>query len=117
MAKEMTANEIRAELDEAYRRWNEISKHGCSDPSWPDGVNMNLVRNHIVYFQKMLMERENRETQLSLFGEPVIEGERDLPPRVPEGYMAKGGAYFDDRCQKLERFGFSLVFDLKGDAV
>ena len=115
--KVMTVEEIQTEIDRAYKHWEEISKHGTSDPFWPDGVNMNLVRNHIIYYQRMMAERKNLGMQLSLFGEPQIEGERDLPPMVPEGYMAKGGKYFNERCQKLKQFSIPLVYELEGVSI
>ena len=48
--EQMTVEQIRASIDERFRAWNQIAQHGCSDPGWPDGVNMNLVRNHIIYY-------------------------------------------------------------------
>lgn len=35
-----------------YARWKEIYENGSSDPNHADGVNLNLVRNHIIYMQK-----------------------------------------------------------------
>lgn len=37
-------------------RWEEIKDHGCCDPFWSDGVNMNLTRNHIIYDKHRLLE-------------------------------------------------------------
>ena len=42
--EKMTVEQIRANIDERFRAWNQIAQNGCSDPFWPDGVNMNLVR-------------------------------------------------------------------------
>ena len=39
-----------AELQEENKHWDDLKKNGCSDPAWPDGVNLNLVRNHIIYW-------------------------------------------------------------------
>ena len=55
--EEMNESQLRAQLDAAYLRWDDIKKNGCSDPAWPDGVNLNLVRNHIIYFYRFLRER------------------------------------------------------------
>lgn len=38
---------IRREIE----HWKAINQNGCSDPFWSDGCNMNLTRNHIIYYQ------------------------------------------------------------------
>ena len=35
---------VRRELE----HWQDMFAHGCSDPAWPDGCNLNLTRNHII---------------------------------------------------------------------
>lgn len=72
-----------AELEKSYAEWDELFKNGGSDPFWTDGVNLELVRNHIIYCKKMLAEQEN-----SLFGLPDIYY-RELPPEVDCNYMAR----------------------------
>lgn len=39
-----------------YNHWRDLFLNGCSDPFWSDGVNINLVRNHILYAKKKLEE-------------------------------------------------------------
>ena len=90
--KQPTAAEIKAEIKETWDRWNHILKHGCSDPSWPDGTNMNLVRNHIINAYRQLDELEQAEAQMSLFDEPATH-ERDIPPKVPENFMSPTSDY------------------------
>ena len=52
MAKCKTPEELlkqySAELVKSIERYKSIIKHGCSDPSWPDGCNANLCRNHVL---------------------------------------------------------------------
>ena len=36
-------------------KWKKISQNGCNDPAWPDGANMNLLRNHIIYYKTSYM--------------------------------------------------------------
>ena len=43
ITKEQIFKEIKAE----YTRWNYIANNGSQDPFWPDGCNMNLIKNHI----------------------------------------------------------------------
>lgn len=44
------------ELEESFFRWKHLKKHGGSDPTWEDGGNMNLVRNHIFYTKAQIKE-------------------------------------------------------------
>lgn len=57
-------------------------ENGCSDPFYEDGINLNLVRNHIIYYKGML-EKEN-----NLFGLPDAYY-RKIPPEVDIRYMAR----------------------------
>lgn len=75
--------ELEAELKERYERWNYILTHRTSDPYWPDGVNMNLVRNHCSYYRRQIKELcENRGLPL-----PEIY-DKPLPPEMPMDFMA-----------------------------
>lgn len=81
-----TESEIRAEINREFDRWNDIAAHGCADPYWEDGVNMNLVRNHILYGYNVLAERGF--TTRTLFGE--FPEERPVPPKVDTRYTVRG---------------------------
>lgn len=70
-----------AALTESYRRWDYINSRGCSDPFWSDGVNMNLVRNHIIYYKNKL------ESEHTLYGFPDCYY-RETPPETDNNYMA-----------------------------
>lgn len=49
-----TIPELQQSIRDSFRHWKKLKKTGGTDPSWPDGSNMNLVRNHIFYFQGQL---------------------------------------------------------------
>ncbi|MBR2890361.1 MAG: hypothetical protein IKC09_08820 [Oscillospiraceae bacterium] len=99
--EERTEAQIRADLAEDFARWDHLSKEGCSDPFWPDGVNMNLVRNHIIYHYQLLREKIEQPVQLSLFDTGMdLSGERPVPPKVPDNYMVPGGKYPDRLCTR-----------------
>lgn len=89
--KEPTEEEIRTQIQERFDHWNEIATHGCQDPYWEDGSNMNLVRNHILYYYRILYERGF--TIMDFFGE--YPDERPVPPKVPMSYMVRDGRYPD----------------------
>ena len=70
------------ELQESLDRWAHIYEHGGSDPLYCDGINLNLVRNHVLYYRQKLEEN------------PTLEGYpatyfKDVPPKVDQNYMAR----------------------------
>ena len=71
-----------AALEKSFARWDFIRENGCSDPFWADGVNMNLVRNHIIFYKQKLSE----EATLFLLPEAFY---RETPPIVDNDYMAR----------------------------
>lgn len=48
MSKKKEKEDFSAELVKSFERWEHLKEYGGSDPFYSDGVNMNLVRNHIV---------------------------------------------------------------------
>lgn len=87
----MTRDEIKARREELRRsieRWQDILEHGCSDTSWPDGTNMNLLRNQIIAL----------EMELVSIGEGCFS---EIPPEVPERLMIQNGEYFQERIQRI----------------
>lgn len=111
--EKMTVEQIQANIDERFQVWNHIAQNGCSDPGWPDGVNMNLVRNHIIYYYGLLHERQTAQVQISLFDIPASAQERPIPPEVPDNYMVAGC----ERSHRLDksRWGDKLVWGKKGE--
>lgn len=96
MTAEERREKIQAEIRAEFQRWDHIQKHGCRDPFWPDGVNINLVRNHIIYWYRQLGEyMEN--IQLDLFQPagyaPEAYGLRKIPPEMDDRWMCPTGEY------------------------
>lgn len=94
-------------MHESRDRWNEILAGGCNDPFWPDGTNMNLVRNHIIYFRKRI--RELCETNGMIAPE---EADWDLPPKVPENLYI--GDKESKRFERVSQMNGTLVFEVPG---
>lgn len=69
--EKMTVEQIQDNIDERFRAWNQIAQNGCSDPGWPDGVNMNLVRNHIITTAYCMSGRQHRCKSACLTPLPV----------------------------------------------
>lgn len=73
--------------------WQDMFEHGCSDPAWTDGCNLNLTRNHIISTLRSLRD----------LGED-ISGEY-IPPEVASSLMIPGGKWFKVRCDRFEHTG------------
>jgi len=86
MAKKKTPEEEMEELVRSIRRefedWKKVKKRGTTDPSYPDGVNLNLIRNHIFYDQARLKELCKKKCP--------PEARMKPPRKVSETYMAPG---------------------------
>lgn len=54
--KVITSKELAEKLFDSYKRWVNIFFNGCNDPSWSDGVNLNLERNHILAYKQSVEE-------------------------------------------------------------
>ena len=74
---------LRADIIREIDHWEYINAHGCNDPFWPDGTNMNLTRNHIIH-DKRQIEEICTENSLPLPEEMYLP----IPPKVNEYYMA-----------------------------
>lgn len=125
--EKMTIEQILQEIENEYTRWNHIANNGCQDPFWPDGCNMNLIRNHIIYWYSILAARQaeldelvqpEQQEQLSLFAEDWQEPEnkieyriRQIPPELPNKYMVKGCKYSD---RLKNRKSEDLIWGYKG---
>lgn len=111
--KQMTVQEIQAEIDQEFWQWNDIACNGCQDPTWSDGVNMNLIRKRIIFMYRLLDERNNSDIQMSIF-DSRTEGppRRPVPPKVPNQYMVAGCKYSD---RLKDRYSQALVWGTRGE--
>lgn len=48
---EQALKEVIEYMQSEFQRWEHIVEYGSSDPAWPDGVNLNLVKNHILHYK------------------------------------------------------------------
>ena len=96
MAKKEKEN-LEQQLRERFDAWDRLREYGCSDPFWDDSVNMNLVRNHIIYY-KRAMEAEYGEDRGKY---PEIYF-RETPPETGRGYMARAAEIRDKAAEVLE---------------
>lgn len=99
MGKKKEKENLEAQLTESFEHWEHLKEHGGSDPSYADGTNMNLVRNHIMYYKNRMVEEYGRDYEKY----PEIFY-RELPPEVNQDYMARAGEIKDGAAQALEYY-------------
>ena len=87
-------------LLERVKRWKYINENGCTDPQWADGSNMNLVRNHIIYYKKHINEICSKEC-IPLPEEYYIP----TPPLVDNNYIAN---YNDKKRVKRLKIDYQM---------
>lgn len=94
MAKRNTElQEIIESLKVSFATWERMLDIGCHDPFWADGTNMNLVRNHIIFYKGEIADL-CKETHTELPSEYYIP----TPPEVDNNYMA---SKYSERYKKL----------------
>ena len=88
---------------------------------WPDGVGLNLTRNHIIYhlFEIEAIRREAQGVQLSMFDSPddnwasldrkTIMKDKRIPPEVPNYLMV-----VDRPLNMIEQERSRLIYRTKG---
>lgn len=70
--------------NDTIAQWKQLKQNGCNDPGWSDGVNMNLLRNHLVSYKRQIKEL-CAEYNLSLPKEAFLPG----LPYTDQNYFAK----------------------------
>ncbi len=83
------------ELKNCFDKWDHLNEYGGSDPSFADGVNMDLERNHIIYFKAKIEE--------TLPPYPEIYY-RDTPPKVDINYIARPDEIRKNAAASLKLF-------------
>ena len=85
-----TMEKLENELTLAHARWIKLYKYGGYDPFYADGMGLNLSRNHIIYFKRLMEELMEEEKTTRLFSSnefPEIYY-REIPPEMDYNYMA-----------------------------
>ena len=92
---EPSVDALVAKMEESYARWNQIKTEGSGDPFWEDGVNMNLVRNHIISYRRQILEITGEDNLPEIF-------KREIPPEVPQNFVANADAIREAAKKTLE---------------
>lgn len=89
------SKELGRNIAESLAHWNYLKEHGGQDPFWSDGTNMNLVRNHVIYYKKQC------ESELDPKDYPP-EYQLEIPPEVDNAYMARAEEIRENAQKALE---------------
>ncbi|MBQ4494264.1 MAG: hypothetical protein II968_00700 [Selenomonadaceae bacterium] len=89
-------------LNKSFAHWEKERRNGCVDPNWSDGVNLNLVRGHIIA-EKRNISRTCNEFSLTI---PAIYY-RPLPPEMPADFFVTDGKNYNP--QRIAR-----IMNLRG---
>ena len=82
MLKKPGLEELVRELEREYARWEQVYMAGSKDPFWPDGVNANLCRDHILCGKRRIRELYPDAEMPEIYYRP-------LPQELPAEYMAR----------------------------
>ncbi len=102
MGKKMQSGTLEEHINsmvKSYNRWFHLYENGGSDPFHTDGINLNLVRNHINYDRKRIIDYCTSK-ELELPNEVYFP----LPEEVPMKYMAK-----EDEILRKSKEAISIV--------
>lgn len=92
----------RMNITREIEHWKHINQYGCNDPYWPDGCNMNLTRNHVIY-AKNEISRLCGEKGITLPEEYYLP----TPPEVDKNYMAN--LKQAERVKRIRQFGSTIM--------
>lgn len=81
----MTDEDLREEIEENVKKWNELANGNCKDPYWPDGLSMNILRTKIVRLLRLVDPMDPDYDALN----------QCTPPELPNSFMVKDGKYVD----------------------
>ncbi len=95
---EETLERLTEDCLDSFTRWDYLYHNGGQDPFWADGTNLNLVRNHIIYYKREIQELCETE---GIFKPDVFY--RELPPEVDDNYMAKSEQIRQEAVSILSR--------------
>ena len=99
--KKTAAEELKELVEdcaERYTRWHTLRTEGGSDPFWSDGVNLNLLRNHIKYAKHQINEHCAKHGLVI----PAIYY-RPMPPEMPNDFYVVTGKHYQRRMELKRR--------------
>ena len=100
----MKLQELVRKIRDNYKWWNDIATHGCSDPFWEDGCNLNLIRNHIISLKSQIIGQA--EEDMEQIPQEVYWA---IPPEVSNTFMVRSGKHYRIRRKNWEKERLSKI--------
>lgn len=91
-------------IKDEIARWEHYRDFGGQDPFYTDGLNMNLIRNHILSYKRDIVEL-CKESGQRLPEDFFVA----TPPVTDDGYMCPKGKYKKVRTQRIAAWGGSVT--------
>lgn len=83
MPPDLTVDQLVSVIKGRFATWRAIWLNGTTDPFYQDGTNLNLIRNHIIYYQDQLVALCKRD------GISLPKAAEMAPPReMPHDWLA-----------------------------
>lgn len=93
-----------SELAKDFEHYQYVLQNGTNDPLWSDGINLNLIRNHIIYDKKMIESLFESNCYPELYFHPT-------PHEVDDDLMVNEEMIRQNAKKTLEKFNSYLFLD------
>lgn len=96
------------EIEQSFKRWQDLNAGLNFDPFYEDGFSMNLVRNHILFYKKQIKDELPKELYPEAYYRPT-------PEKVDGHYIANQDTFIEKGEKRLlEIESFPLYKKLLG---
>ena len=92
------------ELKEDFERYQYVLENGSNDPLWSDGVNLNLIRNHIIHHKKIIENKFVNESYPAIYFQPT-------PDEVDSDFMVHEDMIRQKANQTLKKLNSFFYLD------
>ena len=92
------------DLKEDFERYQYVLENGSNDPSWSDGVNLNLIRNHIIHHKKIIEKEFVNESYPDIYFQPT-------PDEMDSDFMVHEDMIRQKANQTLKRLNSFFYLD------
>ena len=92
------------ELKEDFERYQYVLENGSNDPLWSDGVNLNLIRNHIIHQKKIIENKFVNESYPAIYFQST-------PDEVNSDFMVHEDMIRQKANQTLKKFNSFFYLD------
>lgn len=92
------------DLKEDFEHYQYVLENGSNDPSWSDGVNLNLIRNHIIHHKKIIEKEFVNESYPDIYFQQT-------PDEVDDDFMVQEDMIRQKANQTLRRLNSFFYLD------